>query len=382
MITDDRRIGLYIHVPFCKSKCYYCDFNSFAGMEEFVPGYFDVLKREVYLYSKELRNHSIKTIFIGGGTPSLVDADYLHQLLETCRENLNIENDAEVTMESNPGTLSAEKLAAYKVMGINRLSIGLQAWQNSILKDLGRIHRIEEFLENIRLARGIGFNNINVDLIFGIPGQKLQDWEETLKEVTGLNVAHLSCYSLKIEEGTVYGKRLDSGELVPVEDELDREMYYMTISNLQKKGFRHYEISNFARSGFECRHNLVYWKAEPYIGMGAGAHSYFKDRRYNNIYNIEGYIAAVQRQEIPVENIQEIGRNEQMSEFVILGLRLTDGISAEEFKLRFDYDLYRQYGKQIEGLLNRSLLEQTGERIRLTRLGLDLANQVFMEFIE
>jgi oxygen-independent coproporphyrinogen-3 oxidase len=374
-------LGLYIHVPFCKSKCFYCDFNSFAGKEEFIPSYFKALKAELEYYKNKLIGFRIKTIFIGGGTPTLVEPQYLNEILVCCKQNLNVEEDAEITIESNPGTLSFDKLMSYKTMGINRISIGLQAWQKKLLSKLGRIHSLEEFLENYNLARKVGFKNINIDLIFGLPGQTLKDWEETLEKVLQLQPEHVSCYSLKIEEGTAFGKWVETGELEVVEDELDREMYYLAKEMFKNFHLTHYEISNFAKSGFECKHNLVYWKQDEYIGIGAGAHSFFMSRRYNNIYDIEKYISIDFSKEPPVEGVNIIEKQEAMSEFLILGLSLLDGISGSEFYNRFKVDLFDIYNEKINLLKNKNLIEIFGDKIKLTKLGLDLANQVFVEFV-
>lgn len=381
MIFISNQIGLYIHIPFCKSKCYYCDFNSYAGRESLVPDYFNALKKEMQLYAEKARDYSVKTIFMGGGTPSLVDAAYIGELMQACRLSFNIEADAEISIETNPGTLSLEKLERYREAGVNRLSIGLQTWQDRLLKRLGRIHSRDEFADNFAFARQAGFSNINVDLIFGIPGQSLPDWNKTVEEILGLDPEHISCYSLKIEEGTVFGKELESGSLIPVEDEIDREMYRLAVESFSKRGILQYEISNFSKKGLECRHNLVYWKAQPYIGLGAGAHSYFEGKRFNNEYALEGYIHEINKEILPRENIQDIGREEAMAEFIILGLRLTSGISGKEFEARFGVNFFSRYREQIQALKGRGLITTTGDTAVLTALGMDLANQVFMEFI-
>ncbi|MCX7842680.1 MAG: radical SAM family heme chaperone HemW [Clostridia bacterium] len=379
---ERKDLGLYIHIPFCRSKCHYCDFNSFPGKEELIPGYFDALEKEIRLYSDLLKDSLIKTVFIGGGTPSLAEPKYIYKLLGCCRDNFNLAEGAEISVEANPGTLTYEKLMAYKVSGANRLSIGLQAAQKSILERLGRTHKFEEFRQGYILAEKTGFRNINVDLIFGIPGQDIKDWTDTVEKVLSFNPAHLSCYSLKIEEGTVFGNMLEAGKLEPAEDELDRKMYRWAIEKLGECGYRHYEISNFARPGFECRHNLIYWKGEEYLGIGAGAHSYLNGSRFNNLYAVEEYIASLNSGKIPSENVQTIERDEEMSEFMILGLRLIAGISKGEFRSRFGIDIYNVFGQTIKKLEESKMLKAEGDFIMLTDLGLDLANEVFVEFIK
>lgn len=422
-------------------------------MEHLAGSYFDALKTEMGIMSRGLRDRPVKTIFIGGGTPSLVEPGYIGALLEDCCRFFDIAPDAEITMESNPGTLTFENLRIYRQAGINRLSIGLQAWQDSLLESLGRIHRRKQFAENLEAAFEAGFSNVNADLIFGLPGQTHEDWVETLEAVTspfaGHSLTHLSCYSLQIEEGTVFGNRCESGTLTPADDELDRRMYRHAVEFLAKAGYRHYEISNFALPGFECRHNLIYWKAEEYAGFGAGAHSYLDGKRFGNTAAVERYIDAVKRYEGAVgrsggevdrsgeavctgevshgrdlaeliaagldaglhEDMQTIGVQESMSEYMILGLRLTDGVSSQGFRHRYNSELQEVYGGKLDKLVREGLLvkEETGTcnaeysapagsenetkepspcfaprfdvRYRLSALGLDLANRVFVEFI-
>lgn len=412
----DNDIGIYIHIPFCKSKCNYCDFNSYSGREHLAGPYFDALLSEMKLRADEIGDRRVKTVFVGGGTPSLVDPQHIAAVLELCSKLFDMDPDAEISMESNPGTLTYENMKAYRVAGVNRLSIGLQAWQDRLLKELGRIHDRRQFVDNFEAAVKTGFRNINVDLIFGLPGQTMEEWAETLEAVTTLGVkagsgldsdpeetpgtalTHLSCYSLKIEKGTNFGDRFEKGTLLPADDELDRRMYKYTIDYLAQKGFSHYEISNFAVPGFECRHNLVYWKALEYAGFGAGAHSYLHNYRFSNVSGIEQYIRAMEQSASGLhEDIQNISGNDSISEFMILGLRLTDGVSAEEFEVRFGESLQAVYGDKLEKLVKKRLLvhewngnsevySESGNiidsgRYKLTSLGLDLANQVFIEFI-
>ncbi|KNY26797.1 radical SAM family heme chaperone HemW [Pseudobacteroides cellulosolvens] len=265
-----KSIGIYIHIPFCISKCYYCDFNSSSNKSSLVEAYFDALKKEIILNSERAGQYEVKTVFIGGGTPSSVDSRYIEDVLELCRKHYNLRSDAEVSIESNPGTLSEIKLKAYKYIGINRLSIGLQAWQNKLLKSIGRIHCVEDFTNNFKLAREIGFDNINVDVIFSLPDQTLDDWNETLNNIISQGPEHISSYSLKIEENTVFWEKYNNGDIKEIDDQLDREMYYIAKRKLSQYGYNMYEISNFSKEGFECKHNLIYWNAENYLGFGAG----------------------------------------------------------------------------------------------------------------
>lgn len=396
----DNSIGIYIHVPFCRSKCYYCDFNSYSGRDHLAGSYFSALFTEMANRADSIRNRPVSTVFIGGGTPTLVEPHYIAGMLEVCSRHFNLKADAEISLESNPGTLTFDNLKMYRTSGVNRLSIGLQAWQDRHLESLGRIHRRQQFVDNLEAAYKAGFQNINADLIFGLPGQTLEDWVDTLEAVTsfhsgtdpdtslvsgsGTGLAHLSCYSLKIEEGTVFGDRYHKGTLVAADDELDRSMYKYTIETLAKKGYRQYEISNFAKPGYQCRHNLIYWKAREYAGFGAGAHSYLNHTRFSNKSDIQDYIDAVGNFQTELrEDVQRIDHKEAMSEFMILGLRLTDGISSEEFEARFGESLERIYGDQLRKLSKEGLIytNTSARRYHLTALGLDLANKVFVEFI-
>ncbi len=398
-------------------------------MDYLAGSYFNALKTEMGIMAEALCERPVKTVFIGGGTPSLVDPAYISGLLEDCGRFFKMSPDAEISMECNPGTLSSVHLRIYRQAGINRLSIGLQAWQDRLLKSLGRIHRRQQFTENLEAAYMTGFTNINADLIFGLPGQTFEDWTETLEAATspcaGRRLTHLSCYSLQIEEGTVFGDRYEAGRLIPADDELDRKMYRHAIEFLTGNGYCHYEISNFALPGFECRHNLTYWRAEEYVGFGAGAHSYLDGKRFSNTAGIEKYISAVKRLKEETrsggetglhEDVQHIERQESMSEFMILGLRLIKGVSSEEFRLRYGAELQEVYGDKLETLVQEGLLireepgcfvsetkepslrftrenetkepslrfaplRYTDVHYRLSALGLDLANKVFVEFI-
>lgn len=374
-------IGLYIHVPFCKFKCFYCDFNSYSNINHLIKPYFNALKKEIRLYSDRLKDFHIDTVFIGGGTPSYVEYQLICELMDECRQYLDMSMVSEISIETNPGTLSVNKLTAYGQSGINRLSIGLQAWQNSLLGNIGRIHTQEEFVENYTLARNVGFKNVNIDIIFGLPGQTLADWYETLTNVINLKPDHVSCYSLKVEENTVFGRKYDEGKLVLMDDDMDREMYYMAVDTLSEAGLKHYEISNFAKPGYECKHNLIYWHAQEYIGLGAGAHSYFKGIRFNNVNDVNEYISLIINKETALENEYVIDRKEAMSEYIILSLRLTEGLNISDFKTKYGEDIMRLFGENIDRLIKRQLIKLDNNKIKLSKKGLDLANQVFMEFI-
>lgn len=391
--NNQNKLGIYIHVPFCVAKCSYCDFNSYASKDDQVGVYFKALLDEIAIAGENavtktksktkniLKLAEVGSIFIGGGTPSLVAPRYIEQVLATIRENFTIVEGAEITIETNPRTLTMEKLCIYRKNGINRISIGLQAAQSHLLVKLGRIHSFEGFVESYRMARLAGFDNINVDLIFGIPDQRMEDWQDTLKKVIDLKPEHISSYSLKIEEGTHFGDLYNRNEIDYIDEDLERQMYYFANEYLAKKGYKHYEISNYGKKDHECRHNLLYWKGEEYLGFGAGAHSYYKGVRYGNCKVIEQYIEAVESGEGLITDMTEISKAESIDEFMMLGLRLVDGVFQAEFKSRFGSDMFEKYGDKIEALSQKGLLESNGKCIRLSTKGLDLANQVFMEFV-
>ncbi len=375
------KTGLYIHVPFCGSKCNYCDFNSYVGKLDLAEEYFACMKKEIDLYRDEMVFNKIGTIFIGGGTPSCVEHRFIGELLNFLRERYNVSEPCEITIESNPGTLTEEKLKAYRQYGINRISIGLQACQENLLKYLGRQHNTSDFISSVKMAKEAGFDNINADVIFGIPGQTLEEWKETLDVLTELELTHISAYDLKIEEGTKFGEMLEIGKLIEMDDELDREMYHYAIDFLKKKGFNHYELSNFARKGYECKHNLIYWNCIEYLGLGAGAHSYLQDIRFENQASIEGYIDYLSKGQKPVEERYVRDFCEKMAEYMFLGLRLIDGVSKEKFEDRFNQDIFVTYADKIDKLKKKQLIETESGKIKLTNQGLDLANQVFIEFV-
>jgi len=373
-----RTIGLYVHIPFCVKKCNYCDFNSFETLE-LIPEYLKALKKEISNLKKHRFNAT--TVYIGGGTPTILTNNQLFSLLNELHKSINIAKNAEITIEANPGTLTREKLHLLKTMGINRLSIGLQAYQNSMLKIMGRIHTVEDFEYNFKAARNIGFNNINVDLIFGLPNQRLQDFEKTLRRVLCLSPEHISCYALSIEEGTKFHKWQKDGRLSLPSDDDERKMYYEAIEALTRVGYNHYEISNFAEPGRECKHNLVYWTYKDYLGLGAGAHSFLDNKRFNNHPIILDYIKSIKNSSTAISNIESISDQEQQAEFCFMGLRLLKGLSKDTFKQRFHKEITQVYKSTIDKLKKQGLLQENSENLRLTALGLDFANEVFMEFL-
>ncbi|WHH60430.1 radical SAM family heme chaperone HemW [Petroclostridium sp. X23] len=373
--------GLYIHIPFCVQKCYYCDFNSYAGISHMQEEYIEGLIKEMQLYKEKMNATALETIFIGGGTPTCLAPKLLEKMLKSCYELFHIKDGCEISIESNPGTLSREKLRVLKQYGVNRLSIGLQSWDDEQLKTLGRIHSKEIFKENYYTAREEGFNNINVDLMFSLPKQKLEHWHTTLENVINLAPEHASCYALKIEEGTNFYRDYENDILQLPDEESDRQMYHMAIEMLEANEYHHYEISNFAKKDLECRHNLLYWEAKEYIGVGAGAHSYIDEVRYSNVLSPQEYLKKINMMQLPNEEENRLTVEDRMSEYMFLGLRLMKGVDSREFYHRFGVALEDVYGKPLEKFINMGMVEKNQDIFKLTKRGIDVSNQIFIEFI-
>ena len=380
-MKNTNTVGLYIHIPFCRQKCLYCDFPSWAGKEGQMQGYVDALTKEIRKRGTEYTDQQVVSVFFGGGTPTTLTIPMLEQLMQAVFESWNIAEDAEITTEANPGMLDGEMAAALKKMGFNRLSMGVQAWQNRLLKELGRIHTIEVFRENFKAVREAGFTNINTDLMFALPNQTMEDWQETVKNIVAMNPEHISAYSLIIEEGTPFYDRYEKGELKPAEEELDREMYHWAVDYLAEHGYEQYEISNFAKKGRQSRHNRIYWQAEEYLGMGLGSHSYMNGERFHNIYDLQEYIRADGDVSLLKEDIERITEEDALAEFMFLVLRLAEGVSFAGFEERFGQGMKNIYGSQIEELVKDGLLEEDGIGIRLTKRGVDISNYVFEKFL-
>lgn len=372
-----KALELYIHIPFCVKKCAYCDFLSGPSTPESRSKYVSLLCEEIRAAKEKAADYEVSTIFFGGGTPSILEGDQVAQIMDAVKESFSVRNDAEITLEMNPGTVTEEKLGVYKKAGINRLSIGLQSVHNEELKMLGRIHTYEEFLESYQMARTIGFDNVNVDLISAIPGQNVESWEETLKTVIALEPEHISAYSLIIEPGTLFYEKYDeNSDELPSEEE-EREIYWRTRQIMEEAGYHRYEISNYAKCGLECEHNKGYWKRTPYLGFGIGAATLFEESRYSNPECVEQWKEAFE-QKFSGENLTA---EERMEEFMFLGLRMMQGISKLEFKAQFQCEIEEIYGSQIEKLVNLELIEETAEQIWLTEKGIDVSNAVFVEFM-
>jgi oxygen-independent coproporphyrinogen-3 oxidase len=350
----------------------YCDFNSYSN-NELQDAYTDELINEI----EKIDAKKFETIFVGGGTPTILSVNNLNKLLKVLRKF----NPDEYTFESNPGTITEKNLSLLIESGVNRLSIGLQAWQDSLLIKLGRIHNLNDFLEGYAAARRVGFNNINIDLMFGIPDQSMEDWVETVKNVIAINPEHVSCYSLIIEEGTPFKRLYDENKLNLVDEDIERDMYHFAINELKKAGYQHYEISNFSKKGFECKHNITYWNLNEYLGVGAGAHSYVDNKRFYNIKNLTQYIKGAGENNI-IEECSKQTYNDLLSEYMFLGLRMIEGICKKDFKKKFGESIEKIYGNEITNLIQKGLITDDNKYIKLTPKGIDFSNQVFVEFLK
>lgn len=390
-------LGLYIHIPFCVKKCKYCDFNSYKMDLDSKKRYIEDLKIEMELYSNKLnidnkyknkadfnidKNNIITSIFIGGGTPSILTSEEIRDIFVNIKEKFNIDKNAEITIECNPGTLTLEKLETMKEVGINRLSIGLQAVQEKHLNFIGRIHSYKEFEKNYMDALHVGFKNINIDLMYSLPNQKMCDWKETLEKVTDLNPTHISAYSLILEEGTELYNMYENNQFDLIDENIDIEMYEYTINYLKSKGYNQYEISNYSQEGYDCKHNILYWECEHYIGLGAGASGYINNNRYNNLDSLEDYHLSLAKRKKPIQDSENLSIKDMIEEKIFMGLRMNKGIKFKDFEKKFEIDFREKYNKQIEVLLARKLINQSFEGIQLTQKGREISNSIFIEFME
>lgn len=396
MLKNKNPIGIYIHIPFCESKCAYCDFLSGPSNDDNKKHYVDALVEQIKEYSYLNEEYYVRTIFIGGGTPSSIDPMDIRRILETVYEIFSIENTSdnnnkmiEITIEANPGTLTKDKLLIYKEASINRISMGLQSVNDEELKLLGRIHTYKQFEENYHLARECGFNNINIDLMSALPGQTVDTWESTLKTVIELNPEHISAYSLIIEEGTPFYTRYSDGCNLPTEED-DRQMYHLTKKLLREAGYERYEISNYAKEGYESKHNSSYWERIDYIGFGLGASSCLHNTRFHNEENLKTYINqgrgtlianGLSSKKFDRQDVQKLTTKEQMEEYMFLGLRMMKGVDINQFEQQFGVQFDNIYGRITKEMISDGLLIIRDHHIMLTERGIDLSNYVMSEFL-
>ena len=380
----DNNFGVYIHIPFCKQKCFYCDFPSFAGRERFIDNYLAALGWELELAAEKYGEQGrLKpaTVYVGGGTPSLLTLTQMEGLFAAIDKHINLDFVDEFTIEANPGTLTVDKLRLMKAAGVNRLSIGVQSFDDNCLKKIGRIHTAQEAVESVRMAQEKGFDNISIDLMYGLPGQTMETLKASVEKALTLDVQHMSIYGLQLEAGTVFDRQQEMGKLQLPDDEQVEMMYDYITEVLPANGYTRYEISNYALPGFESKHNCLYWQDVSYLGFGAGAHSYWQGSRYENPADIEQYISRISDGEILGYMEEQVGEKEHMEEFCFLGLRMTSGINKEKFKKIFNKDINSVFGEAIEAMKGKALLEETSTYLRLTKLGMKYGNVVFGGFI-
>jgi oxygen-independent coproporphyrinogen-3 oxidase len=393
MSISPQPTSIYLHIPFCAHRCGYCDFNTYAGLESMIPAYVDALIaeiRQVAISSGE--RLPVHTVFFGGGTPSLLAESDTHRIIDELRHDFLIREDAEITLEANPGTLSREKLHGLRQAGINRLSFGVQSSNPFELRLLERQHDFQDVINAVKWARQAGFDNINLDWIYGLPGQSLQSWQRNVELAVSLNPDHLSLYALSIEHGTPFKEMSARGLLPAMDPDLAADMYEWASDTLEAAGFRQYEISNWSKLGKECRHNVQYWRCDPYIGLGAGAHGFISGYRTSNVLAPAAYIARMKKESqhacprtSATATFEAIDNKRAMGEMMMMGLRLVEeGVARQTFAQRFGQELDEVYGSQIEILQRRGLLESVNgsqNSIRLTRQARLVGNQVFLEFI-
>ena len=400
-------LEIYIHIPFCVKKCDYCDFLSAPADLETKEKYVEALINEIKLNKNKMSEYVVDTVFIGGGTPSLLEENQISKIMSVLRDNCNMSENPEITIECNPGTITESKLLEYKKSGINRISFGLQSANDEELKSIGRIHNYAGFLESYNLARKCGFDNINVDLMSALPGQTLKSYEETLNKVVRLEPEHISAYSLIVEENTLMYDRVKKAQIKGInilpDEESERKMYYLTNNILRSNGYRKYEISNYSKPGKECKHNIGYWQRKEYLGFGIGAASLYKENRYNNISDINKYIEVLTNNikensinnvgnssEVEnhvnilnsiVKNLQQLTERDRMEEFMFLGLRMMEGVSMEKFEQYFGKTYMEVYGKVQKRMEDKRFLINDNGYVKLTEFGIDLSNYVMSEFL-
>lgn len=378
---EEKKLGIYLHIPFCKQKCYYCDFPSFAGQEACQEEYLDTLLLEIRKVGAKYQDRIVDTIFFGGGTPSILPADALPMVMNEVRASFAVDERAEITAEANPGTVDSDKLLRWQDAGINRISFGVQSFHDTLLRAIGRIHTGEEARVAVRMAREAGFANINLDLIYGLPSQTLDMLKQDVREAIALEVEHLSVYGLIVEEDTLLERMVDDGQaILPLEEE-EEAMYDWITAYLPQQGYYRYEISNYARTGRECRHNLKYWQFDAYIGLGSAAHSFVECKRLANERIPSDYIRRMHAEGSASLSEEAETIAELQGEYIFLALRTTQGVDIDDFCHTFGTDFFALYGDVIERMKNERLLEQAGRYIRLTELGMKYGNRVFAQFV-
>jgi len=369
-------LSLYIHIPFCNRRCDYCHFYVVTGLEKLIPTYVATLKNEVELISKSLNSFEISTVYFGGGTPSLLAGEQVLEIMNSIKAQFSLAKNLEITLEANPENINLNNLKDYLAAGVNRLSLGLQAGQNNQLKSMGRSYTVSDFQFAADLVKKTGFKNLNLDLIFGLPNQSLADWEEALTLALAQNPQHLSCYSLELDHQSVFGQKYRRHQLFPASDKLNREFYQLAKTKLAAAGFNHYEISNWALPEFECQHNLNFWKNQPYIGIGAGAHSFLQNQTWQNPPIIAKYLATLANNILVKSELNQISPEDLEIEATVLNLRLTAGLNIPEFQAAHNFDPAQKFRLEWEQLEKQNLILKSPQNIQLTQQGRDFYDQI------
>lgn len=375
------KIGLYIHIPFCLQKCLYCDFPSHANLAHLYQPYVAALCQEISGLGGVLSGDIIDTVFIGGGTPTILSAELLQQILKQVQTSFTFDEEVEFSIEANPGTVDLEKLLVLQAGGVNRISFGVQTFSDPLLLSIGRIHSAAQAVEAVNMAQQIGFSNINVDLMYGLPGQTVLQLRDSIEQVIKLNVTHISAYGLKVEAGTPFAVMEEQGRLLLPEEDDDEAMYELTTIGLPQAGFKRYEISNYGKAGYECRHNLKYWQYKPYVGVGAAAHSFWRGERLANTTDVPTYIRQIESGQLPIETREVPETSAGMSEYVFLALRTVEGLFIEKFNQYFNVDFFHYYGDVVSELADKGLIIATDQQIYLTKIGMKYGNVVFRAFL-
>lgn len=370
-------LAIYVHIPFCKRKCAYCDFASFAGCEGKIDAYFNALAAEIDAWAEKLRAYQARSIFFGGGTPSIPPAEKIAAVIEKLRTHLDFAPDIEITLEANPGTLTMEKLRVYREAGVNRLSIGVQSFDGEILKNIGRIHNPDEAEEAVRMAKAAGFGNISIDLMYALPNQDMRIWNDTLNRAIRLPVSHISAYSLIVEPGTEMERRVQNGAVTIADDDTVNEMQRLAIHKLEKAGFMRYEISNFAKPGCESRHNMIYWTLGEYLGLGSAAHSLMENTRFANPPEMDRYIAGERMLDAEARSLSD-----QKEEMLMLSTRTLRGLDLNAWQRDFGEDFAAKHRREIEKLTNYGLIEIKNDFLSLTTMGLELQDSVVLDLMD
>ncbi|HHX01471.1 MAG TPA: oxygen-independent coproporphyrinogen III oxidase [Firmicutes bacterium] len=374
-------LGVYVHIPFCARKCSYCDFHSVVAEGSMIEQYLQALANEIDHWARRVDGSVCTTLYLGGGTPTVLTSDQLNRLLTSLVTAFDFQPGFEFTVEANPGTLTPDKAQVLTEAGVNRISLGAQAYDNQLLRRIGRIHTADQIYTSVDLVRKSGIDNINLDLIEGLPGQTLRQWQATLKEAVQLEPAHISCYSLILEENTPFYQEYQAGKLSLPSEAAAADMFACTQDYLPQMGYHHYEISNYAKPGRKAQHNLIYWQTYPYLGLGSGAHGYYNQIRYSNTDDLDQYIRSWLRHQPDWATWEPVDKDQAMDEMMFLGLRLVDGVDLNLFHQRFQCSVHDVYGGEIDQLKNRGLIEENDGFLRLTMRGRALGNLVFSAFI-